>query len=345
LDDHAKPAGLYMDWPTIDYFDVVAGSGPNPSLVGLSVSPASIRTRLGILITNLPTSGAQIVYLHLPSPPSLDWVPQLDYSTDCVWSVSTDEFGNTQWFTQKVTVDPDTKAQNITVWYLAHSDNNILSMINLPSPDDKDYPTLLKSTQWSITIEEEPTMIGSVASKAKAVFRAGDSVLSLRYQDGKPVSLALESAATIGSAHEWWLEMQPLHPTPFKYVQPLWQLTTDQRVSRFVQTRPFSPADQFFLQDETDTPYFDIPNSSSSNLKWTISPALDNSVFELVQGDHSGDAEGAIRLKSGVTPKIMDQTDYTVTCTLMLPSGVPAGSVSANVSIVVTAPVQPTPVP
>ena len=145
LDDHAKPAGLYMEHLAIDYFSVVPGAGSSPSLVGLSIKP---RTKTLDGDTEIPITSSETVVLHLPTPPAIDWLAKLDYTTDSVWSLGTDAAGNSQVYTQKITSDPTTADKTTTIWYISVSDDGTsVLMKNLPVNDGSEtYRKALEAT-------------------------------------------------------------------------------------------------------------------------------------------------------------------------------------------------------
>ncbi|KAK5489509.1 hypothetical protein LTR46_003486 [Exophiala xenobiotica] len=336
LDEHVKPEGLYMDHLAIDYFDVVAGHGDNASLVGLGLKPGLMTTRSGFGTRTEPITPDETVYLHLSTPPGIDLLAKLDYTLDSVWSLQTDAFGNSQVYTKRVTSDSTTGDSITTFWYISVSDDGAGVIIRqLPANDGGEtYSKALASTYWNITTVADPTLAPSTGTApgppiaALVRMQQQGKYLTLIYDgNDRPTSLALTDGRQNHTASHWMIEMQPLGPTPFSYAHDPFAVMTTQK-------------------DEQDIPEFEITDSSSSNLVWTISPSFTDADDFVFLDNTTADAkdEGIIRMKRGVTPKVMDLKEYTVTCALVL-QGQVVTTRSTTVGIVVTLPPTPTPAP
>ncbi|TPX20260.1 hypothetical protein DIZ76_016148 [Coccidioides immitis] len=92
--------------------------------------------------------------------------------------------------------------------------------------------------------------------------------------------------------------MEPLGPVNFSYMHNPWTLIEGNA-------------------DEVNGVMWDETQSTSAGLQWSISPALNANVFELIKT--SGSDEGSISMKPGVRAPVMPKTTYTVTCTASLP--------------------------
>ncbi|EPE32722.1 hypothetical protein GLAREA_07856 [Glarea lozoyensis ATCC 20868] len=100
--------------------------------------------------------------------------------------------------------------------------------------------------------------------------------------------------------------MQLLGPGEFKYAKTPWVITT---VEKDLSNRPD------FAASSHDSS-MGLSGSNRVTVSWytiSIDPTLPDA-FELVTS--AGSDEGTIKLKLGVTPVVMPETEYEITCAL-----------------------------
>ncbi|KAK5993804.1 hypothetical protein PT974_07241 [Cladobotryum mycophilum] len=328
VDNRVKKINLFMKFGTdIDYFDVINSDTGEPSLAGLSIQGSAT----GIF---KPASPEEQVFLRLSGeekpPAGVDYVKNLDFTTDTVWSLRTDGYGRSQIFTQKYFVDAEGDTYR-TVWYLgsAEGDASEVTAIQLPQRgDDEDkYKKAVERTYWNIDLTTGPVKEAKDGKDGKSKkpiaslcsFKQGERLLAIECDTMKqvPKRLVITSKSEIESPMSrfvslWMIQMRPLKPAQFSYTKTPWQLTTEST-------------------DEATHIMWDIIEATSSGYKWTITPPLNENVFELIT--EPGMDEGSIRMKKGVHAPVMPKTRYTVTCSAKLPSG--PVEVSSHLEIVV----------
>ncbi|KAK2762104.1 hypothetical protein FQN54_001111 [Arachnomyces sp. PD_36] len=333
LKDYVQPAGLYMDHLAIDYFDAIAATDTTASRVGVCIRGASAGG-------NEPASPDEQVYIHLNAQgkdsASLDFTRVLEYTTDTVWSLQTNEYGKSQIYTQKYVIGPD-NARKRYVWYLAVTDDEKeIYVRRLPEKKEEEkYKAALKFTQWDVNVITNPVVDGD-PEKSKKVVQALCSI-SFETQAGyahfalesdpqkktpkkfilsdKPLSMLENPTSTTRHISKWLFSLESLGPVPFSYSKNPWEIFTDQK-------------------NERNLALFEESEATSTGYKWTIDPALPKDDLELVT---TGSNEGMIQMKPGVKPELMAKTKYTVTCTLTL-NGDPHGQREATVDIEITNP-------
>ncbi|QVM12539.1 hypothetical protein D8B26_007162 [Coccidioides posadasii str. Silveira] len=300
INNHVKPAKLYMEHTAIDYFDVITSDKGELSRVGLSIQGAGP-----------DASPSEQVYLQLTGtepPATLAYGQTLGFTTDDVWSLQTNGNGESQISTQKYFTDDEGNKYR-TVWFIgrAENDQTKLTLIQLPSRKDEPdkYAKLVKQTYWNIEVAAAPEKDPESQQLSTALCRIKheSNLLALESdpnsKDPRGLKVVKESDISKGRyIYLWMFNMEPLGPVDFSYMHNPWTLIEGNA-------------------DEVNGVMWDETQSTSAGLQWSISPALNANVFELIKT--SGSDEGSISMKSGVRAPVMPKTTYTVTCTASLP--------------------------
>ena len=234
-----------MAHTAIDYFDAIAATDKTASRVGLSILGAKAAD-------NEPASKSEQVYLRLnvkdEDSGTINYVKDLDFTTDTVWSLSTDGYGQSQIYTQKYIVLPGTDQERIrTIWYLSATDDEkdviVRRLPNKQTEEDK-YHEKLPYTQWNINVVADPERDADSHKLIKALCDISYTtrsratvkhfVLLSDSASKEPIKFLLADTATstpkVRLVNKWLFGLESLGPVPFKYRKDPWQISTDQRV-------------------------------------------------------------------------------------------------------------------
>lgn len=318
VDQHAFQAGLKMDHGTaIDYFNVVPPDATATSLNGISFEQAASGNSKSSFIQLGTQPNPSVVDYSVNAGDSVTFLP------DTCWNVQTDSTGITTIWTYYI--DPVSGQKPLCL-----TDGGDGTVHALPPPakvttdangnsvlvDVATYLKELLMQQWTFTTLSDPVTTQrtyggnsvTYATSCNFALQRGNNYLAASVQNGSTV-LTLNST----SASAWTLSLQSMSPSAFNYIQPDWQLSTNQT-------------------DERNAVSFTGP--SSGPLSWSITPALP-SFLTLDSTD------GTISQATGVLPTAMPATIYTVTASITILAKVYPKTVT--VTITVSAPPDGTP--
>ena len=251
VDQHVKPAGLYMERLAVDYIVDIPASSTSAQLVGVSI-------RTGLILTpGVPMPGQP----HGPQPPAgnaaafirvmpgaegpaLGFSKALVYSYMDVWSISTDAYGKTVITTKMY----GNNGMSVTYYLASNDDNTTVGMRKLPLKTDPGgqaaYDKALAHAQWTVTTLADPTTVGTTGGKEKQPL----SMLVSIVQDNRTLVLELEpgtfkpkllqlydpdkqkSQNKLPYALAFVLDMQPVGPETMTYSRNPWELQADENV-------------------------------------------------------------------------------------------------------------------
>lgn len=305
VDNQVTKAGLYMKYLTIEYFGVIPPDPGKLSLVGLSVKASNVDL-------DQPATAAEHVYLKLTgdqNSPVLSYDRKLDHTVDSVWSLRTNEKGESQIFARKKFIDKKGRI-SIVSWYITLAKDDPSKAVVMMLPDRKDdpdlYEKLLKKTWWQAEVVQEPEMHPSSKKPLAALctIKHGSKFLAMKSDPAKKVPIGLvavdlEQVSSLGPryVYYWTLRMESMTPVSFSYMQKPWDLYTNQT-------------------NEVNQISWEQVDATSSGFDWKISPPLDSNIFEQIRSEES---EGSLRMKEGVQPPVVPKRTHTVQCKGTIP--------------------------
>ncbi|KAK9434869.1 hypothetical protein VB005_09657 [Metarhizium brunneum] len=181
----------------------------------------------GVYSQGQPASAKEQVYLRLygstKPPASVDYVEELDYTTDTVWSLKTNGYGKSQIYTQKYFLNDENSRERT----IADKDKN--------GNKDK-IKEIVARTFWDIDMVSAP-VADLESKKIKAclcTLKHGSNYVAVESDAHtkvpKRLVIASQSqitAPTTRYVDQWMLRAQSLKPTGFSYLPEHRQLTTD----------------------------------------------------------------------------------------------------------------------
>ncbi len=204
---------------SVDYFSMIPADKDSASRPGLSFKAFN----------------AGFLCLKGPNP-SLSIADAIDYSTQTVWGISTDAYGQTI----ISTILYDSSGKRI-VYCLGRGKNDQVMAIPRPIRTSFDehgnYTTIGKEqfekemaeVRWTVTVTADPEK-DSKTRPVKAIVSIASGQNYLIQKPGEKGMLTLGSNPST-SDRMWTIEMQPLGPGSFTYSKQDWVLLTTQLVS------------------------------------------------------------------------------------------------------------------